>query len=302
MTIPMDIESCSEAEALVVRLVDDLGAEEREAFFKLHNQWDDSVGRAHGIVLTNAIPLGDNSGVGGIFLTASRMNHSCRGKVHMTWSDDTGQMTFRARADIDPGEEISWAYLPMTGPREVRQTLLLNRFNFRCTCELCDATLSERDESDRLRMGLDTLKKKLNGFFTHDASGRIGVMETPGEALHTAHELADLARKESGLEEMLHDIYHNAFLITILHSDEARASVFARKAVSASPDQGDARVSELQRFVEYPRAHRLFGRSDQWALGLGELPKELSECDLERWLWKFEDPRSTGISYRKSND
>lgn len=77
----------------------------------------------------------------GLFLTFSRMNHSC--EPNALWDTDlngrSGVMSVWAEKDIQPGEEITISYIPLTvvnKPREKRRQIL-RRWGFDCQCTKC---------------------------------------------------------------------------------------------------------------------------------------------------------------------
>ena len=92
-----------------------------------------------GIWKTNSIPIGD--GYAGMFAFISRANHSCDANARYVWREDKKKEFLIAQKDIEPGDEITVEYADMLMRREDRQKFLLERHNFRCTCNLCSNDL-----------------------------------------------------------------------------------------------------------------------------------------------------------------
>ena len=91
-----------------------------------------------GIFRTNSYQLGKGTDYGGLFLTVSRMNHSCRPNASHHWRPDMHQMMVFASRDIAVGDEICTCY----GPGDYRNTegrraFLRDRYSFECSCQMC---------------------------------------------------------------------------------------------------------------------------------------------------------------------
>ena len=108
---------------------------------------------AYGIWLSNAYPTDEEpepEGMGGVFRTVCRLNHSCRPNAHVAWNPRIRLMTVHALVDIDEGAEVLVAYA-FTGEGDVRaarQATLRSDFGFACACELCSLTGVALAESD----------------------------------------------------------------------------------------------------------------------------------------------------------
>lgn len=74
----------------------------------------------------------------GIFLLASRFNHSCVPNTYFAWSWRSKRLTVRAIIDIPKGDEIFVNYLTedYLGTRNQRQQGL-DHYNLQCTCPAC---------------------------------------------------------------------------------------------------------------------------------------------------------------------
>ena len=83
--------------------------------------------------------------------------------------------------------------------------------------------------------------------------------------------------------------YHQAFNIAIVHSDVARARVFAERAVSAATipsGNGSLEVQILTGLAKDPCQHELYGTSQTWRATVDDIPKDLYKEVFERWLWR----------------
>lgn len=91
------------------------------------------------VIATNGFGLhADAESPGGLFLNASRINHSCVGNADQASHDDIDYKVMRANRDIEPGEEITTSYIANFLFREDRR-LALKRRNFACDCPACDS-------------------------------------------------------------------------------------------------------------------------------------------------------------------
>lgn len=140
--------SKSQLRRSVSKEVAGLSDDKQQAFFSLHNAFDDEETRELGIVRTNALPLGSDASTGGIFVEASRINHACIKNAQNTWNGDLQQLTIHAVRDIDEDEEITILYLGDRTNRAARQHALQRDFRFTCACQLCSLPRSEQGPSD----------------------------------------------------------------------------------------------------------------------------------------------------------
>lgn len=75
----------------------------------------------------------------GLFLTFSRMNHSC--EPNALWDTDlngrSGIMSVWAEKDIQPGEEITISYIAVVNKPRDKRRQILRRWGFDCQCTKC---------------------------------------------------------------------------------------------------------------------------------------------------------------------
>jgi len=93
---------------------------------------------ALGVYATNGFQLGEGETEGGLFLTISRINHSCRSNTRHQWRPDLQQMVIVTTRDIGAGDEICTGYGgPLYRTTAARRSFLQERFGFKCACEMC---------------------------------------------------------------------------------------------------------------------------------------------------------------------
>ena len=132
----------------ISKKVSGLLEEQQQAFHSLHNSFEDEDGPEFGRARTNALPLGSNATIGGVFLDSSRINHSCNPNAQNTWNENLEKLTIHAIRDIPKGDEITIFYLAARRNRSARLHDLQTNFRFTCSCGLCSLPLDQRKLSD----------------------------------------------------------------------------------------------------------------------------------------------------------
>jgi len=91
------------------------------------------------VLSTNAfdIFIDELKSPGGLFLTASRINHSCVPNADHSYDDKSGYKSVFANRDIHAGEEITISYINHYNSRALRQ-MELRTWGFVCRCPACD--------------------------------------------------------------------------------------------------------------------------------------------------------------------
>ena len=74
----------------------------------------------------------------GLFLNASRFNHSCVPNTTYEYDPKSECKIVKADCDIDAGEELTLSYTDPRQLREERATRLKRGWNFECLCPACD--------------------------------------------------------------------------------------------------------------------------------------------------------------------
>lgn len=113
-----------------------------------HPTWTPLVSR----YLANCFEIGE--GGSGIFLKASRFNHSCCPNAFFSWNENLHRMTIHAILDIPAGEEITVCYVFPFEPLVHRRDLFREHYAFECDCPACDldTATGRRGEKRRQRM------------------------------------------------------------------------------------------------------------------------------------------------------
>ena len=73
--------------------------------------------------------------VPGIFVNGAIFNHSCDPNISFIYFND--MMYYFLNRDVTRGEELTDSYIDVACSREVRQIVLLDRYNFVCECNTC---------------------------------------------------------------------------------------------------------------------------------------------------------------------
>ena len=116
-------------------------------------------------------------------------------------------------------------------------------------------------------------------------------MKKPGDCLADCYRLLQVLRKEFNghADSSFARLYYDAFQISITHSDQARASVFAERGYKSRMicEGEDSPVTQkMKSLMERPAAHRNFGASRRWQTAKKLVPKGLDVDEFEKWLWK----------------
>lgn len=142
-------------ENLPGNIVTQIRAESPKSPIDVQNEAFRSFLELYAIYQTNAVIITkDNQDVGsGLFLTYSRINHSCVPNAYNMWNSNTNRQTVHAGRDIKAGQQIFVSYLgdsgdTMTRDQRLKQTQLY--WGFICSCKAC--TRSEITDIARKRM------------------------------------------------------------------------------------------------------------------------------------------------------
>jgi hypothetical protein len=272
----------SDVERELVRIVKALPKESQRAFLSLHNNSPGGKEPFSNIVRSNGYPLGPSSDVGGIFPNIARINHSCWANCQQAWSTSRGQETAYAIRKIEPGEEITIAYT-ISGPLQERKAKLKQFFGFDCRCEIYSLPSEKQKQSDARYSRAAQLDESIGN--------PKRVKMSPNLALADCYALFKLYNEEKITDNRLQRLYYDAFQICVMHSDQARARVFARRCAEArAVCEGDdsADVIEMIGYSEKPSTHASFGGSTKWKQAADAIPKDADGPKLKAWLWKLD--------------
>lgn len=215
-----------------------------------------------------------------MFPLVARINHSCRPNAQHSWHDRDGRETIHAVRSIKKGDELTLSY-SHGGPSGARRNALKTYFGFDCHCELCSLPKGELKASDeRLRQAAEL----------DEAIGDPKIVKLqPEKALRDCHELLRIYDEEGVADLRLPRLLYDAFQITAMHSDEARASKFAQRCSEARAvcEGGESEeVQRLRALEKHPRTFENFAATKKWESKLSDLPEDLEAEKLESWLWR----------------
>ena len=145
---------------------DNLSKSEKDAVLNLSNSHSELGDELQGIANTNGF-LSESTESMCLFLTASRLNHSCIPNIQSVYISP--ELRVYASCDISEDEELCINYLPLwKSPGTIKQNLK-KQYRFVCNCELCsmeDQGQIKKIMNYRLRYGniVESVSKKyING-------------------------------------------------------------------------------------------------------------------------------------------
>ena len=126
----------------LAEVVGALSSHERQRFFDLaqNSTRFGDVKTPAGIVATNGIPFREGARqLGGVFPTASRLNHACDSNCVYKWNSALGMLTVHCCRGIRAGEECTFNYGfdSIYMHRATRRERLSASFGFDCACARC---------------------------------------------------------------------------------------------------------------------------------------------------------------------
>ena len=275
----LQLSPISLLESNIAAKLKSLSKTQQRQFLSLHNNFPGKHPFS-GIVKTNALPCGPDSTTGGIYPTICFINHSCISNAHNNWNPASKCETIHTVRHITAGEEITISY-DKGGPSASRRTGLRDAFGFDCDCSLCSLPLPELQLSDNRRVHIQRLDNAIGD------PGR--VLGRPYDCLADCRSLLQLLEEEYNGGVLIARLYYDAFQISITHGDQARASVFARKAHELRvmcEGQDSPETRRMKKLMENPAEHLNFGASTRWKTLKGLVPKDLDPKGFEKWLWR----------------
>ena len=138
------------ADAEIDRILNRLSKKKRKIFEMMRTS-DIEMRGNHNIFLTNNItigkPIGNDPVYGGIYPTASRLNHCCVSNTSGHYDERSGNYQVVAVQDIKRGEQIcagfgGWA----PSPKSERRHELLKKYGMFCQCKFCNIKTCDRYE------------------------------------------------------------------------------------------------------------------------------------------------------------
>lgn len=259
-------------------IVRSLSKDDQRAFLSLHNN-NPGPEPFTNIVRSNGYPLGPASEVGGVFPLVARINHSCRPNAQHAWHNQRGREEVRAVRRISEGDELTLSY-SNGGPSEARRGALKTYFGFDCRCELCSLPASQIGASDRRLRKAQALDEAIGN--------PKAVRLDPSTALVDCRELLMIYSQEKIVDLRLPRLLYDAFQICAMHSDQARASIFAQRCVEARmicEGEDSTEVERLRGLVKKPMAFENFGATKKWRSRVEDVPRDVDAEAFEGWLW-----------------
>lgn len=261
------------------KIVKGLPKDGQRAFLSLHNN-NPGPQPFSNIVRSNGYPLGPNSDVGAIFPLVARLNHACRPNAQHAWISKRGLEVVHAVRGVKEGEELTLSY-SVGGPSGPRRASLKEYFGFDCHCELCSLPPERLKESDERLTKAQKLDEAIG-----DPKR---VRHLPDRALADCRTLLGIYEAEQIFDLRLPRLYYDAFQICAMHSDEARASVFAQKCADARRlCEGDKSEEgeHMARLAKKPSGFENFGATKKWKSALKDASQEASGVPYDKWLWR----------------
>jgi hypothetical protein len=262
-------------EQLVVSKLKAMPKASQRQFLSLHNN---NPGKYpfSGIVKTNALPCGSRSLVGGVYPTICLINDSCISNAHNSWNPKKEHETIHAIRPIKAGEEITIRY-DHVGLSTERQASLKDSFGFTCTCTICTLPPARLQASDDRRKQIKDLDQAIGDPYR--------MMSKPQESLRNCNSLLRVLREEFDDCALLARLYYDAFQISIVHGDQARASVFAERGYKARiicEGEDSLETAKMKALALKPMNHSSFGAySTKWKSLRDEIPKGLGVMQFE---------------------
>lgn len=261
------------------KIVKGLSKDGQRAFLSLHNN-NPGPQPFSNIVRSNGYPLGPNSDVGAIFPLVARLNHSCRPNAQHVWISKRGLEVVHAVREVKEGEELTLSY-SVGGPSGPRRASLKEYFGFDCHCELCSLPVDQLKASDERLTKAQKLDEAIG-----DPKR---VRHLPDRALADCRTLLGIYEAEGIFDLRLPRLYYDAFQICAMHSDEARAGIFAQRCADArrvcegeESEEGEAMAG----LAKKPSGFENFGATKKWKSAVGDLPEVKYGEKFEDWVWR----------------
>lgn len=279
------IASMKHLEACIYEQVSSLSENQLQEFLSLANiyPYSSSPEQWRGIFRTNALPTGPLLDTGGVFLTASRINHACDNNTAHFWNENLKKLTVQAVRDIRTGEELTIFYLSSRRNREARQEELKQNFKFTCVCQLCSLPPEQCKDNDAKLDRVHALDVII------EQRGLRGLVQKPRQMLRYVDEQVRIWNDFTTNAVGLTRAYPDAFQVAIANGDLARARVFAERVVALyliSLGEDSLDMIEYKTLALDPATHDYYGMSMKWKTALDEIPQGLGPNDFEDWLWK----------------
>ena len=241
-------------QAAVLSAVKQLSSQNLQQYVSLKNAHDGN-GRFRdplsGIFATNSFDMDEHNA--GIFLQASRFNHSCSPNARYSWNPEMKRFVIYALCDIAGGDEILVSYLSgrnVYGSTRAARQARLARFAFKCACVACVLQGPAAMASDSRRTEIAKLYASVPNFPPNQTRERLLAIT---RAIHLL--------QEEGYAADYDDFTNDAAAICAYHSDWASAKYWATKTYEtrvAEFGKDSVRAKEVATFLN-PRSHQMAG-------------------------------------------
>jgi len=161
----------------------------------------------------------------GIFLVASRINHSCTPNALFKWNGNIQRETVHAIVDIPAGTEIETSYCPPHKDAYSRREKL-EHYGFDCLCDPCrqDNPAGKASEDRRCRM--TEINSQVND--SSNTAPSASKANAHPNTLNAHLELIRLLEEEQLFQKELGDQYRKAAVCSEAQGDTGNASAYAR--------------------------------------------------------------------------
>lgn len=137
-----------------------LSPEQQQQFWKLHCPDLPTYTPLMSRYIANCFDV--EPGRSGIFLKASRVNHSCCPNDFPSWNLKLRRLTLHAVDDIPRGEEITVSYYTPFYPLEDRQNWLREHYGFQCDCPACHLETASGQRGEQRHQKMKKLYQAIN--------------------------------------------------------------------------------------------------------------------------------------------
>jgi hypothetical protein len=205
-----------------------------------------------GTFATNSFDMDEHNA--GIFLQASRFNHSCSPNARYSWNREMKHFVIYALCDISDGDEILVSYLGgrnVYGSTRAARQARLARYAFKCTCVACALQGPAAMASDSRRTEIAKLYDSVPHFLPNRTRERLLAIT---RAIHLLQEESYTADYD--------DFTNDAAAICAYHSDWASAKYWATKTYEtrvAEFGEDSFRAKEVKATFLNPRSHQMAG-------------------------------------------
>jgi len=208
------------------------------------------VFQANSIELTDLDRKKTKSLGAALFLTISRINHSCLPNAVWSYNINKKMLEVRASRHIAEGEEVFVCYCDSSAMGEERRKYLEARFNFQCDCKVCSLEDEDLKENEKLRKEILGLNNNMEDIYK----------EKPEKALKYAKmKLERMEKIKPEIISLFPQVYMDCYELCMELGEEEIGRIFAHKGKQvAKMIRGDnALFSKLTLEFLSPRTEKM---------------------------------------------